>query len=67
MMKPLFSTPIRLSTGTGPWENSAPTYRLSEVLSGKGIRHALDNWGPQGGHDWRYWKHQMREYVSRLF
>ncbi len=61
------SCDIHLSTGTGPWENSGPTYRLSEVLSSKGIRHSLDNWGPQGGHDWPYWKHQMREYVSQLF
>ena len=61
------SCDIHLSTGTGPWENSGPTYRLSEVLSGKGIRHSLDNWGPQGGHDWPYWKHQMREYISKLF
>jgi esterase/lipase superfamily enzyme len=58
---------IHISTGTGPWENSGPSYRLSEVLSSKGIRHSLDNWGPQGGHDWPYWKHQMREYVARLF
>jgi len=28
-------------------ENSGPTYHLSEVLSSKGIRHSLDNWGPQ--------------------
>ena len=61
------SCDIHLSTGTGPWENSGPTYRLSEVLSGKGIRHSLDNWGPQGGHDWPYWKHQMCEYVSQIF
>src|SRR6267154_2447210 len=58
---------IHISTGTGPWENSGPTYHLSEVLSSKGIRHSLDNWGPQGGHDWPYWKHQMREYISKLF
>jgi S-formylglutathione hydrolase FrmB len=36
-------------------------------LWSKGIRHSLDDWGPEGGHDWPYWKHQMREYISRLF
>jgi esterase/lipase superfamily enzyme len=61
------SCDIHISTGTGAWENSGPTYRLSEILSNKGIRHSLDNWGPQGGHDWPYWKHQMREYISQLF
>src|SRR2546429_5693679 len=47
-----------------PYPTLFRSYRLSEVLSGKGIRHSLDNWGPQGGHDWPYWKHQMREYRS---
>jgi len=63
----LASCDIHLSTGTGAWENSGPTYRMSEILSRKGVRHSLDNWGPEGGHDWPYWKHQMREYVARLF
>src|SRR5437667_187895 len=63
----LASCDIHLSTGTGQWEHSGPTYRLSEILSNKGIRHSLDNWGPMGGHDWPYWKHQMREYISKLF
>ncbi len=58
---------IHITTGTGPWENSGPSYRLSEILASKGIDHHLDNWGPQGGHDWPYWKHQMREYLGRLF
>jgi esterase/lipase superfamily enzyme len=63
----LASCDIHLITGTGPWEHSGPTYRLSEVLSSKGIRHSVDNWGPEGGHDWPFWKNEMREYISRLF
>jgi esterase/lipase superfamily enzyme len=58
---------IHIATGTGPWENSAPSYRLAQVLAAKGVPHHLDDWGPMGGHDWPYWKHQMREYVGRLF
>jgi esterase/lipase superfamily enzyme len=58
---------IHIATGNGPWENSGPSYRLSKILADKGIRHSLDDWGPQGGHDWPFWKHQMWEYVSRLF
>lgn len=67
LLEQLSSCDIHLSTGTGPWEKSGPTYRLSAILAGKGIRHSLDDWGAKGGHDWPYWKHQMREYVSRLF
>lgn len=58
---------IRLATGCGPWENSGPTYYLSDVLRRKGIGHHLDDWGPEGGHDWPYWHHQMWEYVRRIF
>jgi esterase/lipase superfamily enzyme len=63
----LASCDIHIATGTGPWERPAPSYRLSEILHSKGIRHSLDDWGPQGGHDWPFWKNEMREYLSRLF
>jgi esterase/lipase superfamily enzyme len=58
---------IHIVTGHGPWEDSSHSYRLSEILSRKGVPHHLDDWGPLGGHDWPYWKHQMWEYASRLF
>lgn len=58
---------IHLATGCGPFEDSGPTYRLSEVLRARGIPHHLDDWGPEGGHDWPYWKRQMDTYVDRLF
>ena len=58
---------IHLATGTGPWEDAVPTYRLSEVLRARSIPHSLDDWGPDGGHDWPYWKRMISEYVGRLF
>ena len=58
---------IHIATGNGPWENSGPSYRLSKILADKGIGHSLDDWGAQGGHDWPFWKHQMWEYITRLF
>jgi len=57
---------IRLATGTGPYEDTGPTYQLSEVLSRKGIPHTVDNWGADGGHDWPYWKNMMNNYLARL-
>ncbi|MCL4819129.1 MAG: esterase [Vicinamibacteria bacterium] len=63
----LASCDIRLATGTGQWEDSGPTYRFSEVLKEKGINHSLDDWGPDGGHDWPYWKRMMDLYIQRLF
>jgi esterase/lipase superfamily enzyme len=50
----------------GPWEHREESYRLSRILAGRGIAHHLDDWGPLGGHDWPYWRHQMQEY-SRSF
>ena len=55
---------IHLATGHGPWENSGPSYAFSDLLNRKRIRHHLDDWGPQGGHDWPYWKNQMRHYLG---
>jgi esterase/lipase superfamily enzyme len=63
----LSSCDIHIATGHGPFEDSSSSYRLSGILAGKGIRHSLDDWGPQGGHDWPYWKHQMWEYVRAAF
>jgi esterase/lipase superfamily enzyme len=59
----LASCEIRLVTGWGPWEKSDLTYALSDLLNRKGIRHFVDNWGERGGHDWPYWKDEMREYL----
>ena len=58
---------VRLVTGSGPYEDSGPSYRLAEVLRGRGLPVSLDDWGPDGGHDWPYWKRQMDVYIGRLF
>jgi len=63
----LHQADIHLATGTGPYEDSGPTYRMAEILRARGIPHHLDDWGPEGGHDWPYWKHQMNVYIERLF
>jgi len=61
----LASCDIHLVTGSGPWERSDDAYRMSHILASRGIGHHLDDWGALGGHDWPYWKHQLREYLSR--
>jgi esterase/lipase superfamily enzyme len=61
----LASCEIRLATGSGPWEESRFSYTMSGILAQKDIHHHLDDWGPRGGHDWPYWKDEMREYLSR--
>ena len=66
MLGQLARCDIHIATGTGPFEHSGEAYRLSEILASRGIPHHLDDWGPLGGHDWPYWKHQMREYLARI-
>ena len=61
----LRSCEIRLVTGSGPWEESGHTYAFSAVLTRKGIRHHVDDWGARGGHDWPYWQDMMREYLAQ--
>jgi esterase/lipase superfamily enzyme len=63
----LASCDIHIVTGSGPWEVPSHSYRLSEVLRSRGVAHHLDDWGALGGHDWPYWKNQMREYVGKLY
>jgi esterase/lipase superfamily enzyme len=60
----LASCDIHLATGTGPWERPEEAYQLSAVLHARGVPHHLDDWGPQGGHDWPYWRHQLWEYLA---
>ncbi|MHB8874359.1 MAG: esterase family protein [Myxococcaceae bacterium] len=57
---------IHLVTGCGPWEDSSTAYQLSGLLRGKGVAHHLDDWGPEGGHDWPYWNRMLREYGNQL-
>lgn len=64
-LEQLATCEIRLATGSGPYEQSSHSYHMASILAQKGIPHYLDDWGPQGGHDWPYWKHQLREYLSR--
>jgi len=66
MLGHLATCDIHIATGTGPFEHSDESYRLSHILAGRAIPHHLDDWGPLGGHDWPYWTHQMREYLSRV-
>jgi esterase/lipase superfamily enzyme len=51
---------------TGEWDNTRhESYRMSEILNGKGIRHWLDDrkWS---GHDWNYWRESLPYYLSQL-
>ncbi|HMC25780.1 MAG TPA: alpha/beta fold hydrolase [Candidatus Udaeobacter sp.] len=52
--------------GTGEWDNTRhESYRLSEILNSKGVKHWLDE-GKWRGHDWNYWRDMLPHYLSVL-
>jgi esterase/lipase superfamily enzyme len=65
MLHHLSSCDIHLATGTGAWEHPEEAYRLSGILRSRGVPHHLDDWGPQGGHDWPYWRNQIWNYLAQ--
>src|SRR6266481_3485205 len=57
---------IRAVLGTGEWDNTRhESYRLSEILNSKGIKHWLDD-GKWRGHEWSYWRDMLPYYLSKL-
>jgi esterase/lipase superfamily enzyme len=49
---------------TGATDNIlAGTTDMIRILSDKGIRHRGHVWDPPYGHDWPWWKIQIRSYV----
>ena len=52
--------------GTGEWDNTRhESYRLSEILNSKEVKHWLDD-GKWRGHDWNYWRDMLPYYLSKL-
>jgi len=52
------SCDITLQPALGRGKQEDPTMPRKSLVQ-QGIRHSSDNWGPQGGHGWPYWKYQM--------
>jgi esterase/lipase superfamily enzyme len=52
--------------GTGEWDNTRhESYRFSEILNSKGIKHWLDD-GKWRGHEWSYWRDMLPYYLSKI-
>ena len=43
------------------------TFSMGDENEQESIGHHLDDWGPESGHEWPYWHHQMWEYVGAHF
>jgi esterase/lipase superfamily enzyme len=57
---------VVLATGSGRWEDPGESWRLAEVLGGKGIPNRVDDWGPSVDHDWPTWRSMLPQYLNEL-
>jgi esterase/lipase superfamily enzyme len=52
----LSSCDIHLATARGRGSIRKRPTGCPASSDARGVRHSLDDWGPQGGHDWPYWR-----------
>jgi esterase/lipase superfamily enzyme len=62
---------LLLVVGQGAWEEhptgALPSTRaFANLLSSKGIRHELDEWGYDVPHDWPSWQRQLAHHLPRF-
>ena len=55
-----------LACGSGRWESVDGTWRMAEVLGGKGIPNRVDVWGGEWDHDWPTWRRMLPQYLAEL-
>ena len=57
---------VVLAYGQGRWENPDDSWRLAEVLGGRGVPNRVDAWGPEYDHDWPTWRQMLPGYLNEL-
>ena len=57
---------VILAYGQGRWENPDDSWRLAEVLGGRGVPNRVDAWGPEYDHDWPTWRQMLPGYLNEL-
>jgi esterase/lipase superfamily enzyme len=55
-----------LAFGHGRWENPEESWRMGDVLGGKGIPNRVDSWGHEYDHDWPTWRQMLPHYLGEL-
>jgi len=58
---------VLLATGNGRFEHAPDSWRMAEVLGGKGVPNRVDAWGVDWHHDWPTWRRMLPQYVDELF
>ncbi len=55
---------VLLACGGGDNENPEESWRVAEVLGGKGIPNRVDVWDAHWPHDWPTWREMLPKYVQ---
>jgi esterase/lipase superfamily enzyme len=55
---------VLLAFGQGRWEDPGESWRMADVLGGKGIANRVDPWGHEWDHDWPTWRRMLPLYVD---
>jgi esterase/lipase superfamily enzyme len=55
-----------LAFGQGRWEHSEESWRMADVLGGKGIPNRVEPWGHEYDHDWPTWRQMLPHYLGQL-
>jgi esterase/lipase superfamily enzyme len=55
-----------LAFGQGRWESPDESWRMADVLGGKGIPNRVDPWGHEYDHDWPTWRRMLPHYLGQL-
>ena len=58
---------VLLASGEGKAEDIGESWRVADLLGGKGIPNRVDSWGTEWPHDWPTWRNMLHRYVDELF
>jgi esterase/lipase superfamily enzyme len=55
---------VLLASGEGEAEDIGESWRVADVLGGKGIPNRVESWGAEWDHDWPLWRNMLRTYLG---
>jgi len=57
---------VLLATGQGNYEYPPDSWRMADVLGGKGVPNRVDAWSAEWHHDWPTWRHMLPQYLDEF-
>lgn len=57
---------VLLASGEGEAEDIGESWRVADLLGGRGIPNRVDSWGPDWKHDWPLWRNMLHDYIPEL-